>query len=418
MDMIRNHKHYAKHIFMGLVYKTKHFTDSSILLKYYGQKGEMYMGDIKDVLEIISKINIPWYLKAGIAVIIIILLVIGLLLKGYRQCKDTARKNSNEIKQDWNNLSTKDKIVKVIIIIAVLIIFIISMFLFFYKIEDNNEKSSVENSSQNNSIYTQITISDKKGKIINPIGVDIIKSLNIDGIIYFTYNYCDTVNDKKIYYPVLYKWKKGQSAERISEGACPHFEVVKDSVVYLNSTTDVISHGELYVSRPDGINKRVLDDEIWDFVIDQDYIYYQYCYDTVGAGLGGHALHRMDVNGANSTVVAYEVNSPYLKSDYHNFKIKDGWAIYKNYKIELQDQATGLEKVVMTDKTDIDWLYYTTNQLIKAKPDGTSQIILDEEDSFWYQIDKIDGKWIYYQKGKDKYKIDEDGNNKSLLEKG
>ena len=88
-------------------------------------------------------------------------------------------------------------------------------------------------------------------------------------------------------------------------------EVVKDSVVYLNSTTDVISHGELYVSRPDGINKRVLDDEIWDFVIDQDYIYYQYCYDTVGAGLGGHALHRMDVNGANSTVVAYEVNSPY-----------------------------------------------------------------------------------------------------------
>lgn len=140
MDMIRNHKHYARHIFMGLVYKTRHFTDSGILLKYYGKKGEMYMGDIKDVLEIISKINIPWYLKAGIAVIIIILLVIGLLLKGYRQYKNTARDNSNEIKQDWNNLSTKDKIVKVIIIIAVLIIVIISMFLFFYKIEDNNEK--------------------------------------------------------------------------------------------------------------------------------------------------------------------------------------------------------------------------------------------------------------------------------------
>ena len=133
MDMIRNHKHYARHIFMGLVYKTRHFTDSGILLKYYGKKGEMYMGDIKDVLEIISKINIPWYLKAGIAVIIIILLVIGLLLKGYRQYKNTARDNSNEIKQDWNNLSTKDKIVKVIIIIAVLIIVIISMFATVYK---------------------------------------------------------------------------------------------------------------------------------------------------------------------------------------------------------------------------------------------------------------------------------------------
>lgn len=42
----------------------------------------------------------------------------------------------------------------------------------------------------------------------------------------------------------------------------------------------------------------------------------------------------------------------------------------------------------MTDKTDIDWLYYTTNQLIKAKPDGTSQIILDEEDSFGIKLIK------------------------------
>lgn len=71
----------------------------------------------------------------------------------------------------------------------------------------------------------------------------------------------------------------------------------------------------------------------------------------------------------------------------------------------------------MTDKTDIDWLYYTTNQLIKAKPDGTSQIILDEEDSFGI---KLINRWKVdlLSKGKDKYKIDEDGNNKSLLEKG
>lgn len=50
MDMIRNHKHYARHIFMGLVYKTRHFTDSGILLKYYGKKGEIYSYSFTSVL--------------------------------------------------------------------------------------------------------------------------------------------------------------------------------------------------------------------------------------------------------------------------------------------------------------------------------------------------------------------------------
>jgi len=50
--------------------------------------------------------------------------------------------------------------------------------------------------------------------------------------------------------------------------------------------------------------------------------------------------------------------------------------------------------------------------LIKAKPDGTEQVVLDGVDDFWYQIDKIEGGWIYYQKGNDKYKIDINGNNK------
>ena len=50
-------------------------------------------------------------------------------------------------------------------------------------------------------------------------------------------------------------------AERISEDACPHFEVVKNSVIYLNSTLVDYSHGQLYVARPDGMNERVMEEE-------------------------------------------------------------------------------------------------------------------------------------------------------------
>ena len=42
----------------------------------------------------------------------------------------------------------------------------------------------------------------------------------------------------------------------------------------------------------------------------------------------------------------------------------------------------------------------------------TEQVVLDDEDDFWYQIDKIESGWIYYQKGNGKYKIDINGNNK------
>lgn len=96
--------------------------------------------------------------------------------------------------------------------------------------------------------------------------------------------------------------------------------------------------------------------------------------------------------------------------------IEDGWAIYSNYKVQIGNQADGLEKVVLLDSTDEDWIYYTSNMLIKAKPDGTEQVVLDGVDDFWYQIDKIEGGWIYYQKGNDKYKIDINGNNKVKIE--
>lgn len=78
--------------------------------------------------------------------------------------------------------------------------------------------------------------------------------------------------------------------------------------------------------------------------------------------------------------------------------MQDGWAVYSNYKIQIQTPADGLEKVVLLENTDEDWIYYTSNRLIKAKPDGSKQIVLDDIDDFWYQINKIENGKIYYQK--------------------
>lgn len=58
-----------------------------------------------------------------------------------------------------------------------------------------------------------------------------------------------------------------------------------------------LSHGKLFIARPDGINKRVIEEEIYNFSIENNYIYFVYCFDTVGVGLDGHALHRMELNG-------------------------------------------------------------------------------------------------------------------------
>lgn len=173
-----------------------------------------------------------------------------------------------------------------------------------------------------------------------------------------------------------------------------------------------LSHGKLFIARPDGINKRVIEEEIYNFSIENNYIYFVYCFDTVGAGLDGHALHRMELNGKNIVTVSYELSSPSLEGNHYDFKVQDGWAVYSNYKIQIQTPADGLEKVVLLENTDEDWIYYTSNRLIKAKPDGSKQIVLDDIDDFWYQINKIENGKIYYQKGNNQYRIDIDGKNK------
>ena len=93
---------------------------------------------------------------------------------------------------------------------------------------------------------------------------------------------------------------------------------------------------------------------------------------------------------SNSFLFKVSYTSPSLQGSHYNVTIEDGWAIYPNYKIQIGNQADGLEKVVLLDSTDEDWIYYTSNRLIKTKPDRNEQVVLDNEDNFCYQIDKIE----------------------------
>lgn len=347
---------------------------------------------------ILNNVKISWIGMAIIILLLILFCVIKWILSKYKKGKRTIKENVKEFCRDLINL----KVWKRIILCIVVVILCVLVFVFCYLVKKPSP-------------YQEIAILNDENEIIYPIGVDILNEKIIGEYTFFTYNTSQMIGDKIITYPVLYKWQKGKIAEKISKDACPHFEVIKNSVIYLNSTLADLSHGELYVARPDGMNKRVMEEELYDFSVDDEYIYFTYCFDTIGAGLEGHALYRIDLNGNHMTRMAYEISSPILKGSHYNVRIENGWAIYSNYKIQIENEANGLEKVVLLENTDDDWIYYTSNRLIKAKPDGTEQIVLDEADDFWYQIDKIEGEYIFYQKGNDKYKIDINGENKEKL---
>lgn len=351
------------------------------------------MPSIKEIIDTIINAK-SW---EGFAVIVIS--IIGLVIFKYKSIKKSAIENSRELWNDYMGLKPWSKVVWGYIVV---ILFLILGYVFYQRIKPNP--------------YQEIALLNNQNEVVYPIGVDIFNEAQVGDYVFFRYKVKEKIGDDEFEYLALYRWKKGELAERISERACPHFEVARNSIIYLDSTLGDLSHGQLYVARPDGTRERVIEEELYDFSVEHDYIYYVYCYDTVGVGLEGHALHRMDINGDNIITVAYEVSGPDLRGDKYSFRIEDGWAIYSNYKIKTDKQADGLEKVVLLESIKEEWIYYTSNKLIKARPDGTEQVVLDDEDDFWYKIIKIEDGWIYYYKGEDMYKIDINGNNKEMIE--
>lgn len=91
--------------------------------------------------------------------------------------------------------------------------------------------------------YEEIAILSDNNEVIYPTNTDILNEAVVDKSTFFTYKTSETIGDSIITYPALYKWEKGHPAERISDGACPHFEVTDNRVIYLDSTLGDFSHG-------------------------------------------------------------------------------------------------------------------------------------------------------------------------------
>ncbi|MBD5522696.1 MAG: DUF5050 domain-containing protein [Lachnospiraceae bacterium] len=252
------------------------------------------------------------------------------------------------------------------------------------------------------------------GDKIYPTDTDIMDEQKMGGWVYFRYMIEETFNNYTVVYPILFCYKEGDYiAERVNKSACYRFEIVGDYLYYLDSTMDSQAHGALYVAKLDGTDERLLEEELYDFqIVDEQYIYYTYSYDTIGVGLEGHALHRMNLDGSEKMIAAYEVSGIDMGTSHFNYKVEDGCVDCGTFKMKVGDPADGFEEIVFKDIGDNDWVYYVTNRLIKARKDGSERMELDGVDDYHYEIESIEDDWIYYIKGGEKYKIRTDGSGK------
>ena len=262
--------------------------------------------------------------------------------------------------------------------------------------------------------------------ILYPIDAFVINKQKVGEWYYFIYK---TDLTEKFLMPVLYRSKDMDVAERVSPRSCDKFIVNNNSIYYVDFPYIGDWHGELYVCRPDGKNERLIKDEIHYFDIVNDYIYFTYSFDTTGPGIEAHAMHRINLDGSNPIIVAYEYDLPKYGYCHFNYRVIDEWVYcyskdWKNgewidkipqFRIKMVENATGLEPIEFLIDIDEEWVYYITNRLIKAKTDGSELIVLDDIEDVNYFITKIDDDWIYYRKLNDMYKIKKDGSSKTLI---
>ncbi|MCL2072197.1 MAG: DUF5050 domain-containing protein, partial [Oscillospiraceae bacterium] len=254
----------------------------------------------------------------------------------------------------------------------------------------------------------------------------------------------DKYEQHDIEYPALFRTLGGGDPIRVSERACVKFDVSGDDVYYLDGSIIFRDHGNLYVIHPNN-EQTLLEEEVSNFqIVDDKYIYFSYSYNTVGAGEEGHALHRMNLNGSEQIIAAYSAYSPgspqfaSVTMTFKGFEIKDSYVYntYKgedeaerfNYRMELGNPATGLEKIEYLGDTDSDeWIIYTAaHYLIHARKDGSEQIVVDdmrdlESYNSWTISDisftsasgmdgdgnevKLSGYWVHYNNYSKRYKM-------------
>lgn len=286
-------------------------------------------------------------------------------------------------------------------------------------LDNSNETAAQNNDSNHAQKEHDDTATDDQTFVqeINLADADMQDQKKVGDLIYFRSMIEENYNDV-VQYPALFRYQEGDAtAERVNYAACYSFDAVGDFVYYLDSTIAFQDHGILYALSPDG-SKEILDDELYDFqIVEERYIYYTYRHDTIGVGLEGHALQRMNLDGSEKMIAAYEVScceasGTNTSQSHFNYKVEDGWVDCGDFKMELGAPADGTEKIVYKEIGDNDYIYYVTNRLMKARKDGSEPMELDDVCDYWYQIYRVEGDWIYYYKGGMPYKIRTDGTGK------
>lgn len=220
----------------------------------------------------------------------------------------------------------------------------------------------------------------------------------------------------------LWRRREDQSdLQRVSSMRCDSYDIVGDSIYFAEYSLPGEIHGVLYVIRPQQ-EPKALAEELCFYQIYEGYIYYAHSFDTTGVGIEGHALHRMDLDGENHIVAAYEANGPGIGGG-HIGEIKDGYVCYDGYRQQLGQPADGTEALELTTPTDTadGWIYYSTNRLFKARPDGSECSILEGDADSWIFINRITDGWIYYldrNKPGIWHKIKTDGTGKTEISEG
>lgn len=351
-------------------------------------------------------------------IIVVVLIAIIMVFYKFAEISENISNSKKSLQKYWqkrpNCVRGKEGAMKMLTIV---IIVGIGLFSIYNDIEKDQNKTVLSDEYRD-----ELVIIESENEIY-PIKVDIKDEQDVGGWTYFRYNLeQNEENGEKIVFPTLFRYtKNGENkykAERVSSKACYKYEIANQCVYYLDSTLESQDHGYLYVSRPDGKNERILDDELYDFqIVDQRHIYYSYRHDTLGVGLEGHALHRMDLDGSNIMIAAYEVSGINLAKRHFDYKVEDGWVDCGSFKMELGNPADGYEKIIVENANDNEWIYYITNRLMKARKDGSEQTELDGEGNYYYVIKKVEDNWIYYTKDGVEYKICIDGSCKTEIVK-
>lgn len=230
---------------------------------------------------------------------------------------------------------------------------------------------------------------------------------------------------KMVEFPALFLLQKEKEAIQISKNYCIKLDFLEDKLIFLESVDDSSEYGKLRAVDKNGVICDLCIDDVIDFTCRDGNIYLKYRQQSIAGDQKLFGLYRANPDGSEPTLVAYPIHGKNFRLDFNNLDqltIKDGYISNEKGKLKLGDPASGLEEVILNKEYKFDWIYYATNRLIKAKPNGSERIVLDEladykKDGFdpYIDIDLIDDEWIYYTVSGIKYKIGKNGEEKTLI---